>query len=361
MSALEPMNARELSAAIEAQRPALAEAVAARQYAEHPELRDRHGPVGWQRTLEDANYNLAFLAQAIALENRALFTDYLGWLKVVLSRRRVRLQDLLDHFAYLQDGLRQSLPAGAAATACAYVAEGVRQLPDLPDDLPAIIEGNAPISLLAHRYLQALLRGERHVASRLVLDAVNQGTPVKDVYLGVFQPCQHEIGRLWQTNQISVAQEHYCTAATQWVMSQLYPYVFSGDKGAGRLVATCIAAELHEIGVRMVADFFEMEGWDTFYLGANTPTDSILGTLVERRADVLGISATITYHVSEVERLIQAVRADPVCRDTLILVGGYPFNLAPELWRRIGADGWAPDAQTAVGRANELLAARRPA
>lgn len=126
-------------------------------------------------------------------------------------------------------------------------------------------------------------------------------------------------------------------------------------------MATCIASELHEIGVRMVADFFEMEGWDTFYLGANTPTDSILGTLVERRADVLGISATITYHVSEVERLIQAVRTDPACRDVLVLVGGYPFNLAPDLWRRIGADGWAPDAQTAVDCARQLLTARRPA
>lgn len=352
------MNAREISAALEARRPAIAEAVAARQYAEHPELRERYGPIGWQRTLEDANYNLAFLAQAIALENSALFADYLIWLKVVLLRRRVRLQDLLDHFAYLQDGLRQNLPADAAATACAYVAEGARLLPAMPDDLPAFIEGNAPTSLLAHQYLQSLLRGERHVASRLVLDAATGGTPVKELYLGVFQPCQREIGRLWQTNQISVAQEHYCTAATQWVMSQLYPYIFAGDKGAGRLVATCIAAELHEIGVRMVADFFEMEGWDTFYLGANTPTDSVLGAIAERQADVLGISATITYHVGEVERLIQAVRAEPACRDVLILVGGYPFNLAPDLWRRIGADGWAPDAQTAVERARELLAAR---
>lgn len=355
------MNARELSAAIEARRPVIAEAVATRQYAEHPELCERHGPIGWQRTLEDANYNLAFLAQAIALESPALFVDYLGWLKVVLLRRRVRLQDLLDHFAYLQDGLRQSLPTEAANIACAYVAEGARRLPDMPDDLPALVEGNAPVSLLAHQYLRALLRGERHVASRLVLDAVVQGTPVKEIYLGVFQPCQHEIGRLWQTNQISVAQEHYCTAATQLIISRLYPYVFSGDKGAGRLVATCIAAELHEIGVRMVADFFEMEGWDTFYLGANTPTNSVLETLIERRADVLGISATITYHVSEVERLIQAVRADPACRDVLVLVGGYPFNLVPDLWRRIGADGWAPDAQTAVERARELMAARRPA
>lgn len=71
------------------------------------------------------------------------------------------------------------------------------------------------------------MRGERGVAGRLILNAVEQGTPVKDIYLWVFQPTQHEIG------------------------------------------------------MRMVADFFEMEGWDTYYLGANTPTRSILQTIVD--------------------------------------------------------------------------------
>ena len=59
------------------------------------------------------------------------------------------------------------------------------------------------------------------------------------------------------------------------------------------MVAACAASELHEIGVRMAADFFEMEGWDTFYLGANTPAESVIRTLVERKADVLAVSATI--------------------------------------------------------------------
>lgn len=348
-----------MGAVLEARRPALAEAVAARQYAEHPELQERYGPMGRQRTLEDANYNLSFLAQAIALETPGLFLDYLGWLKVVLLRRRVRLQDVLDHLELLQSVLRQDLPPDVAEPVCGYLREGARRLPDMPDDLPTLLAGDAPITLLAHQYLQALLRGERRAAGQIILNAVDRGTPIKDVYLGVFQPCQREIGRLWQTNQVSVAQEHYCTAATQLVMSQLYPRLFSGERGAGRLVATCVASELHEIGIRMVADFFELEGWDTYYLGANTPIESVVRTLAEQRADVLGISATLAYHLDQVERLIQAVRRHVIGREVIILVGGYPFTLDPNLWQRLGADGSAPDAQTAVARANELLAARK--
>jgi MerR family transcriptional regulator, light-induced transcriptional regulator len=171
---------------------------------------------------------------------------------------------------------------------------------------------------------------------------------VRDIYLHVFQRTQYEIGRLWQVNQISVAQEHYCTAATQLIMSQLYPYVFGGEKTHGTLVAACVAGELHEIGARMVCDFFEMDGWNTYYLGANVPTPDVVEALIERQAAVLAISATITYHVRAVEALIIAVRGAPECDSVKILVGGYPFKVAPELWRDIGADGSAPDAQAAV-------------
>lgn len=207
---------------------------------------------------------------------------------------------------------------------------------------------------LAQDYLDALRRGERHQAGRLVMDAVAAGTPVKDVYLGVFQPVQYEVGRLWQTNEISVAQEHYCTAATQLIMSQLYPHIFALDRKGRTMVATCVAGDLHELGVRMVADFFEMDGWDTYYLGANTPHEGVIDTLIERRAELLAVSATLVTHVPAVRGLITAVRASSVGPTVSIFVGGHPFNKNHDLWKTVGADATAPDAQQAVDLANRL-------
>ncbi|MDZ7776615.1 MAG: hypothetical protein U5L09_13885 [Bacteroidales bacterium] len=54
-------------------------------------------------------------------------------------------------------------------------------------------------------------------------------------------------------------------------MSQLYPYIFNSQRVGKSMVAATVGGELHEMGIRMVADFFEMEGWDTWYLGANAP------------------------------------------------------------------------------------------
>jgi len=209
---------------------------------------------------------------------------------------------------------------------------------------------------MALDFLGLLLKGDRHQATRLILDAVENGLPVREAYLEIFQPGLHEVGRLWQTNQISVAQEHYCTAATQLIMSQLYPKIFTTERNGRLLVATCVGGELHEIGIRMVADFFEMEGWDTMYLGADTPTDSLIETVQARNPDVLAISAAMTFNIAAVTELVRRVR-DASPGKPKILVGGRPFNMSKELWKRTAADGYAGDALEAV-RVGEALLSR---
>lgn len=210
---------------------------------------------------------------------------------------------------------------------------------------------------LATRYMRRALAARRREASRLILEAVEEGMSVRDVYLHVFQPVQHEIGRLWQLNRVTIAQEHVCTAITQLVMSQLYPRVFAGEKRDLRLVATCLGGELHEIGIRMVADFFEMEGWDTIYLGANTPAGEVVGEVVSVEAQLVAVSVTLSEHVEAAAALIREIRSDARCAAVKVIVGGLPFNETPELWRRIGADGSARDAEQAIDLAERLVAA----
>jgi methanogenic corrinoid protein MtbC1 len=265
-------------------------------------------------------------------------------------------QDLAENLEIIRDVLTEKLPEEMEPLINKYIDEGLSQLPSLPSTLPTYIEKTEPYADLAQQYLKTLLRGERHIASRLILDAVNKDKiSVKDIYLHVFQASQYEIGRLWQMNQISVAQEHYCTAATQLIMSQLYSYIFSTERLDHTLVATSVGGDLHEIGVRMIADFFEMEGWDTYYLGANTPTPSVLQELEERHADILAISATMTFHIRAVEELIAAVRSNKAFQQVKILVGGYLFNLEPTLWKQVGANAYAPNAKEAIVVASTLV------
>jgi methanogenic corrinoid protein MtbC1 len=253
------------------------------------------------------------------------------------------------------------MPPPVAAPAVAMI-EGARiALPGMADTTTSYLDPARRLAVLAREYLHALLGGYRGAANQLALGAAQRGEPVRDLYLQVFQPVLHEIGRLWQMRKISVAQEHFCSAATQMVMSQLLPGVHTTERCGRSVVVACVRGELHDVGARMVGDFFDMAGWDPYFCGADTPHAAVVDAAARHAAGVLAISATMGYHLHAVRELIEMVRADPRCAQLRVMVGGHPFNVDPVLWRTLGADGTAADADAAVALANQWLAGAAPA
>lgn len=210
---------------------------------------------------------------------------------------------------------------------------------------------------LAAAYLEALLQGERQQAVALVTGAVDAGRDLREVYESVLAPVQREVGSRWQHGQITVAVEHYCTAVTQLVMAQLHPHVFATPRNGLRLVATSARGNLHEVGIRMVSDVFELEGWDTYYLGANTPDEAVVAAVADTAADLLLVSATLPDHVAAVRDLIAAMRATQTTRDVPVIVGGPPFTDITAV--EVGADAVAHQVDDGLASARTLVGAAR--
>jgi methanogenic corrinoid protein MtbC1 len=105
----------------------------------------------------------------------------------------------------------------------------------------------------------------------------------------------------------------------------------------------------------MVADFFEMDGWDSRYYGANLPPAELAKAVSTDRPDLLCLSATMPWHVQDLKAAINAVRRIPGLAKLPILAGGRPFAVSPDLWRTVGADGTAGTAQEALELAGKLL------
>src|SRR3954470_6349336 len=340
---------------IHSRRRAISEAVVERQYAASPGLRDRYGVRGREKCVEDTEFHLAHLSGALLASSPALFADYIGWASGVMTVAAVRPEDVRENLACLRDVLGAGLPAGVAGAAVSYVESALGRLVEPPAGVPSFLPKDGHLAEAAGDYLRLLLACERHAAGRLILYAVDSGVSIRYVYLLVLQPCQRELGRLWEAGRITVAQEHYCTAATQVIMPQLAPRLFATERNGRRAVVTCVAGEAHEVGPRMVADLLELGGWDTIYLGGNVPLRGVVRTLAERRADLLAVSATMAYHLSAVIDLIAAVRAEPACAGVRVMVGVRPFDAEPGLWRRIGAEGHPADAGEVCRLADRLM------
>jgi methanogenic corrinoid protein MtbC1 len=226
---------------------------------------------------------------------------------------------------------------------------------------PPGVPASRPLSPLARRYLNILLEGRRVDAARLALEALREGESLRTLYREVFERALQEVGTLWEQGKIDVAAEHHFSHSTQQIMSQLYGLVLDERKRSRG--ATCLSlavcGESHEIGSRMVADFLELEGWKSVYLGGNLGFQDILRTVTDRRPDVVALSATMAHNVDSAARIIRLIRGSAKLRTVGILLGGRAFNLDPALWRRIGADGYAANADEAVRAADSILKARR--
>lgn len=211
------------------------------------------------------------------------------------------------------------------------------------------------VESVRQEYLEAIREGDRRRALFVVARARSEGVDHRQLYLEVFQPALQEIGRLWQENRLSVADEHLATAITQAAMARLYEDLFAQARGDGpTLIAACADVERHEVGLRMICDLLELEGWDTVFLGATTPVDSLVAMVAARRPAVVALSASLAPHLIRVRETIQALRDRLGVETPLIVVGGRPFSIDPGLAERLGADLTARDAVEAV----DLLQAR---
>ncbi|MEI7987942.1 MAG: cobalamin-dependent protein [Chloroflexota bacterium] len=354
-AAISPEICTQASRQLKNMETELATEIVARHYENDPQRWAGYGEIGRQHSLQDARYHINYLAEALAVQDIPLFCEYAAWVKNLFAGLPLPEDTLQKSFQFTRDVIQERLAAPQAAAASEYIHAALAYLPQAPNACPSFIKEEQPHYELASKYLELILAAERQKACNLILSTADRGVSIQDIYLNIFQPCQLEIGRLWQTHQISIAQEHYSTAITQTAMALLYPRLFSTHQNGKRLVAACVSGELHEIGIRMVADFFEMEGWHTTYLGANTPARTIPAVLIEQQAHVLAISISLTVHLSALVEMIQIVRTCDECRKIKILVGGHPFNVSPSLWKRVGANGYAADAMSAIRVANQLV------
>jgi len=344
--------------------PALAGKAYDRLQKQQPGLFRNASPYQRARAREDLRDHLVVLRESLAAGSPALLADYARRAQVFFSVRHLPPGYVSAGFAALRDVLRADLPEDIRRDADAILRKGIASVKGDPAIPVSCIDDGAPLAGEAHALLAALTGGDLPAARRIVDDAVAAGTSVEDICLCLFQPVLAEAGRLWLIQHLGVAEEHVITAFIDAEIGRLRETALrtSGPASGSHektVVAASVEGDRHGIGIRIVSDFFGMEGWTAYYTGPDTPAASLLRLVRARRAAVVALSCTMVSHLPALYYLIRALRADPETAHVKIVVGGYPFSVARGLWRQIGADAYARDAREAVAAAERLVAGSR--
>ncbi|MDH5256227.1 MAG: cobalamin-dependent protein [Gammaproteobacteria bacterium] len=313
-----------------------------------PGLRERQGPnalAGWrshltQRVLE--------LAAAVHAGDSRLFLGRVTWDRKAFRARGQDDQDIRHSIQALHDVLVERLPRPALEPPVNYVDLALKQLasPAPPPDASEL-DPKRPADRLALGYLQKVLEGNVADAIELVTTTAVRELGTRAAYTEVLLPAQREVGRLWHSGELSIAEEHMVTSATQRTMSVLVSQATRQPANGRTVVVAAISGNVHDVGLRALADMYQLAGWRVVFVGADVPMQDLPTMLAFFEADLLMLGATLGTHVPRVEQAIRSIR-ERCERPVRVVVGGAAFDAAPDLWSRIGSDGYAPTIDQAL-------------
>ncbi len=173
-------------------------------------------------------------------------------------------------------------------------------------------------------YLDNLLAGDRNVCLATVESLLEQEIPLLDLYEQLFQRSMYDVGTLWENNRISVAVEHLATAITERLLAVVYPRLFRDEHNGRRAIIACVPHERHQIGARMVADAFELSGWDGYFLGADTPQEALVRLVREKQPDMVALSSSLASNLDRVRDVLDRLRRE--FSGLPLIVGGQAFT-----------------------------------
>jgi MerR family transcriptional regulator, light-induced transcriptional regulator len=210
------------------------------------------------------------------------------------------------------------------------------------------------VDLGAHRraYLEALREHDAARARAAVDAALEAGAAVPDVYLGILQPALYEVGHGWAAGELDIAREHYATTVTLTVLGALGPRMRAAPKDGRLAVVSGSPEERHAVGVQMVADFLESDGWEVLNLGAATPAPDLAALVDAEQPDVVALSASTPAGLPGTAEAVAALRAlDP--RPLIVLGGRLWASGARREAEALGADLVLDGPQELVARLRE--------
>ena len=266
----------------------------------------------------------------------------------MLAARGITAHTLEENLTQLEKHLSQVLLPNELDIVSSFLTKGrdtCREL-ESPSNTQPPHEGG--LDLTRSVFLAAILRGQRKSALTIVNEALRAGHSHVDIYVNVFTDALHRIGKLWEMNKITVAQEHMATSITQYAIAAIYPRLVPEVIDRGRMVVTGVSGELHQIGANLVADTMEAKGWNVQFLGSNVPHSSVIAAVEESSANVLCISTTIVANLPSVVELVEAARSKLRDRAPRIVLGGAAYLLAPQFGQELGAEEAVTDLRQAL-------------
>lgn len=202
---------------------------------------------------------------------------------------------------------------------------------------------------------QAIIDGKRNDAVELTQKLLDAGVSPKQILDEGLVAGMDVVGERFKEGEYFVPEVLVAARAMKASMELLRPLLTAEDvKPVGTVVIGTVRGDLHDIGKNLVAMMLEGAGFRIVDLGVDVTAEKFITAAKENNAEIVGMSALLTTTMTYMPEVIKMLETEGMRRQVKVIIGGAPVT--QEWADQIGADGYAPDAASAVDKCKELLA-----
>lgn len=196
------------------------------------------------------------------------------------------------------------------------------------------------------KFMKYLEKEDKENSVNYVMQLISgRDLDIVTLYDEILRPALYAIASNEKEQSITIGQEHIRTAIVRTIVECCYPFVvvernlnFEADQlNKKRVVIYCPEDEYHEIGPRMVEDYFALTGFETLFLGGNTPRENLIELMEDLEPDYVAISVSNYYNIVPAKRSIEFLR-NKLKKVPKIIVGGYALENKKNVAEEMGAD-----------------------
>ena len=204
------------------------------------------------------------------------------------------------------------------------------------------------------KYFQALSKGSMDEVKDLTQKALKAGDSADKILKEGLIKAMDRIGVLFKNNEIYIPEVLIAARAMHAGLGVLKPILAkSNTQAAAKIVIGTVKGDLHDIGKNLVGMMLEGAGFEVVDMGIDVPAEKFVQAAKEHKANAIGMSALLTTTMLQMKSTVEALQAAGLKGKVKTMVGGAPVT--DEFAKQIGADGYSPDAASAVNKLKELL------
>lgn len=204
------------------------------------------------------------------------------------------------------------------------------------------------------KFYTLLSQGKMEEAKKLTQEALDAGAPVEAILKEGLIAAMERIGVRFRNGEVYIPEVLIAARAMHAGMAVLKP-ILSKSTGvmAGKVAIGTVKGDLHDIGKNLVIMMLEGGGFEVVDLGIDVTADKFIEAAHSHQPQVIGLSALLTTTIMEMKNVIQAIDKAGLRNQVKVVIGGAPVT--DKFAKEIRADGYAPDAASAVDLVKSLI------